>query len=232
MINNIFFENLNSDWASENEAASPSNDVMDNILSCLSCVIIRANFIIIALNINKMNSEAILSFWFETLTPKQWWMKSEAIDNEIRERFKPTHDKATQGELSAWRQTAHGRLAEIIVLDQFSRNIYRDTPKAFASDEMCLALAEEAVALGLDKVLTPTERAFLYMPYMHSESLNVHDKAVQLFSQKGLDANLDFELKHKVIIERFGRYPHRNAILGRESSEEELAFLHEPNSSF
>lgn len=174
----------------------------------------------------------ILTFWFETLTPKQWWMKSSAIDTEIRQRFKETHDKAIKGELSAWRETPSGRLAEIIVLDQFSRNIYRDTPGSFAYDELSLALSEEAVALGVDKVLPPTQRAFLYMPYMHSESLSMHEKAIQLFSQEGLDTNLDFELKHKVIIERFGRYPHRNAILGRESNQEELAFLSEPDSSF
>lgn len=179
-----------------------------------------------------ITAQAILTFWFEELSPKQWWVKSEALDKKIGERFKETHDKAAQGELSAWRETTEGRLAEIIVLDQFSRNIYRDSLKAFSYDEMSLALAEEAVALGLDKALPPTQRAFLYMPYMHSESLPIHEKAVQLFSQDGLDANLDFELKHKVIIQRFGRYPHRNAILGRESSEEELAFLNEPGSSF
>jgi uncharacterized protein (DUF924 family) len=136
------------------------------------------------------------------------------------------------GELSAWRDTPHGRLAEIIVLDQFSRNLFRDSPKAFAQDGMALALAQEAVRTGADAQLSAQERVFLYMPYMHSESPAIHETAVQLFTGNGIQGNLDFELKHKAIIERFGRYPHRNALLGRNSTPEELAFLSQPGSSF
>lgn len=137
------------------------------------------------------------------------------------------------GELYGWRKTAHGRLAEIIVLDQFSRNMYRDQPQSFAADPMALVLAQEAVFLGADKKLkTPQEQAFLYMPYMHSESEIIHEVALDLFSQPGLENNYAFELKHKEIIDRFGRYPHRNDILGRQSTAEELAFLKEPGSSF
>jgi uncharacterized protein (DUF924 family) len=134
--------------------------------------------------------------------------------------------------LFAWRTTAEGRLAEIIVLDQFSRNVYRDTPRAFAQDVPALVLAQELVASGQDRSLSIAQRTFAYMPYMHSESALVHVQAVALFSQPGMEDNLNFELRHKAIIDRFGRYPHRNAVLGRPSTPEELAFLSEPGSSF
>jgi uncharacterized protein (DUF924 family) len=147
-------------------------------------------------------------------------------------RFGDTLEAAARCELFAWRATPEGRLAEILVLDQFSRNIFRDTPRAFAQDALALVLAQELVAGGHDQQLTPKQRAFAYMPYMHSESLAIHAQAVQLFALPGLENNLSFELRHQAIIERFGRYPHRNAILGRTSTPEELAFLNEPGSSF
>jgi uncharacterized protein (DUF924 family) len=134
--------------------------------------------------------------------------------------------------LFEWRTSAEGRLAEIIVLDQFSRNVCRDTPRAFAQDALALVLAQELVASGQDRSLPAAQRVFAYMPYMHSESALVHTHAVALFTQLGNERNLDFELRHKAIIDRFGRYPHRNAILGRTSSAQELAFLKEPGSSF
>ena len=119
------------------------------------------------------------------------------------------------------------------MLDQFSRNIFRDTPCAFATDALALALAQCAVAAGVDRQLTkPAEKAFLYLPYMHSESPVIHQQAVKLFAQPGLEYNYEFELKHRAIIDRFGRYPHRNAVLGRTSTAAELAFLQEPDSSF
>lgn len=174
----------------------------------------------------------ILKFWFEELEPAQWWLRDEALDRQVSERFGDLHRRAVQGELYGWRSSAHGRLAEIMVLDQFSRNIHRDTPQAFAADPMALALAQEAVAAGLDQQLSPVEKSFLYLPWMHSESLLIHEVAVQLYQAPGLENNLDFEIRHKVIIERFGRYPHRNAILGRESTPEEVEFLKQPGSSF
>ena len=134
--------------------------------------------------------------------------------------------------MSAWRDTPHGRLAEIIVLDQFSRNLFRNSAKAFAQDGMALVLAQEAVRSGADAALMPQERVFLYMPYMHSESAAIHQTAVELFTRNGISDNLDYELKHKAIIDRFGRYPHRNAVLGRTSTPGEIAFLQEPGSSF
>jgi len=179
-----------------------------------------------------MQATNILSFWFNELSPQQHFAKDAALDAAIRTRFGATLEAAARGELAAWRATAAGRLAEIIVLDQFSRNVYRDTPRAFAQDALALTLAQELVAREQDRCLPLAQRRFVYMPYMHRESALVHTQAVALFSQPGLEDNLRFELLHKAIIDRFGRYPHRNAILGRTSSAEELVFLSEPGSSF
>lgn len=176
--------------------------------------------------------QTVLDFWFNELTPAQWWQKDNQLDNLIAQRFTQLHQKAVLGELFAWRETAHGRLAEVIVLDQFSRNIFRDTPQAFASDSQALTLSQEAVQQKADRELSQIERSFLYMPYMHSESLLVHDVAVELFQANGNESNYQFELKHREIIEQFTRYPHRNEILGRESTAEELVFLQQPGSSF
>lgn len=179
-----------------------------------------------------MQPLSILHFWFTELTPKQHFSKDAALDDAIRTRFGATLEAAAQCELFAWRATPEGRLAEILVLDQFSRNVYRDTPRAFAQDALALALAQELVASGQDRNLPVAERIFAYMPYMHSESALVHTQAVALFAQPGMEDNLDYELRHKAIIDRFGRYPHRNTILGRRSTAEEIAFLNEPGSSF
>jgi uncharacterized protein (DUF924 family) len=176
--------------------------------------------------------ESVLSFWFEEIEPKHWFVKDPDFDALIEGRFASVHRQAQAGELYKWRVSPEGRLAEVIVLDQFSRNMFRDTPKAFACDSLALILAQEAIASKADKALSPIQRSFLYMPFMHSESRTIHEVALALFSQKGLEGNLDFEIRHKEIIDRFGRYPHRNAILGRESSAEELEFLKHPGSSF
>ena len=174
----------------------------------------------------------ILDFWFNALKPAQWFRASAELDARIRERFGAAHLAASRCETFPWRDTAAGRLAEIIVLDQFSRNIHRGTPMAFATDPLALALAQTAVAMGGDLELPVDQRAFLYMPYMHSESPLIHVEAMRLFSAPGLEKSLSSEQKHKAIIDRFGRFPHRNAILGRPSTPEELAFLEGPGSSF
>lgn len=179
-----------------------------------------------------MTPTTILDFWFRDIAPEKWWLKDAEFDHTLRQRFGPLLEQAALGELFAWRTSAHGRLAEIIVLDQFSRNIYRDTPRAFAQDSMALALAQEAVAQGALTALNESERTFLLMPYMHSESARIHQIAERLFFEHAPKQNYDFELKHKVIIDRFGRYPHRNAILGRESTPQERTFLTEPDSAF
>jgi uncharacterized protein (DUF924 family) len=179
-----------------------------------------------------MNPQDILRFWFGELTPKQHFSKDAALDAQIAARFGPTLEAAARGELQPWRTDAPGRLAEILVLDQFPRNIHRDTPQAFACDALALSLARELVALGQDGDLPTPHKAFAYMPYMHSEDLAAHEEALPLFSQPGLEYNLQFLHRHTEIVRRFGRYPHRNAVLGRASTPEELAFLQQPGSSF
>lgn len=175
---------------------------------------------------------AILKFWFEEINPSQWWAKDDDFDKLIIARFSEIHAKATCCELFEWRANAKGRLAEIIVLDQFSRNMFRGSPCAFANDPLALALSQEAISANADKALSPTERSFLYMPFMHSESLKIHEVAMNLYKEAGIQNNLDFEVKHKRIIEMFGRYPHRNSILGRQSTEKEVEFLKQPGSGF
>ncbi|MBR9909445.1 MAG: DUF924 domain-containing protein [Gammaproteobacteria bacterium] len=174
----------------------------------------------------------VIDFWFAEIKPSQRWAKDEAFDRLIANRFGELHRQASDCELYHWRETALGRLAEIIILDQFSRNMYRDTPRAFACDPLALALAQEAVAGGFDSELNPDQKSFLYMPYMHSESRQIHAQAEPLFESLGIESTLKFERKHRAIIERFGRYPHRNRILGRVSSAEEEAFLKLPGSGF
>ncbi|HEY8157232.1 MAG TPA: DUF924 family protein [Methylobacter sp.] len=184
------------------------------------------------MNSKQPTPDDILAFWFEEITPKLWWGRSGDFDRQIEARFGALHDAAERCELYGWRESAKGRLAEIIVLDQFSRHVYRSHPKAFANDSLALALAQSAVAVNADHELDIAQRAFLYMPYMHSESPLIHAVAVSLFSQSGMEGNLEFELRHKEIIDRFGRYPHRNVILGRTSTPEEIDFLKTTGSSF
>jgi uncharacterized protein (DUF924 family) len=176
--------------------------------------------------------DEVLRFWFEEATPAQWWKKDAAFDAAIARRFAGVHAAAARCECHGWRTTPQGRLAEILVLDQFSRNLFRDAAAAFETDALALALAQEAVAAGADAQLAVEQRRFFYMPYMHSESLVIHDQAVRLFDQPGLEDNLRFEHLHRDIIVRFGRYPHRNGVLGRISTPEEVAFLMQPGSSF
>lgn len=178
------------------------------------------------------SAKDVIQFWFEEISPKQRFTKDDAFDDLIRDRFKCLHKRASRGLLHTWRDHPLGALAEVIVLDQFSRNMYRDKPKAFAQDTLALVLAQEAIRRKLDAELEPVQKAFLYMPFMHSEAAEIHEVAVFLFDQPGLEDNYNFELKHKAIIDRFGRYPHRNAILKRKSTPEEIEFLKQPGSSF
>ena len=176
--------------------------------------------------------QTVLSFWFEEIEQSQWWKKDLAFDRLVKERFGRLHQQAVKCELYEWRKTAKGRLAEIIVLDQFSRNIFRDSSLAFSNDSLALALAQEAVSAKADLELSAVENSFLYMPYMHSESLAIHNVALNLYRKNGIESNYDYEVKHREIIEKYGRYPHRNSILGRASTSEELEFLNTPGSSF
>jgi uncharacterized protein (DUF924 family) len=179
-----------------------------------------------------MDYNEVINFWFCEIKPQGWWRKDASLDRRIAEQFLVVHAAVAKCELYGWRESSLGRLAEVIVLDQFSRNIFRGTRRAFQYDPLALCLAQEAIATNAHEVLSAEKKAFLYMPFMHSESLKIHQVAVRLFSEPGLEWHLKFELKHKAIIDQFGRYPHRNEVLGRESTEEESEFLKGPSSSF
>ena len=176
--------------------------------------------------------QEVIDFWFQELCPEQWFKKDKSTDLLVKERFLFTHSAAVKGELYKWRHTALGRLAEVIVIDQFSRNIFRDDPRSYLYDGMALVLSQEAIRVGAHKKIKSRQRSFLYMPFMHSESRMIHERAVELFSDPDLKLNLEFEYRHKKIIDRFGRYPHRNKILGRTSTSEEIAFLEEKKPHF
>jgi len=166
-----------------------------------------------------------LHFWFEEVSPKQRFMKDLDFDASIKERFESIYWDIVENRTKDWREEAEGRLAEIIVLDQFARNMFRDDRQAFAKDELALALAKEAIEVGADMQVPEDQRVFFYMPYMHSESREVHKTALKIFEKYGNKNNLDYEIKHKAIIDEFGRYPHRNAVLGRISTPEEIKWL-------
>lgn len=174
----------------------------------------------------------VLRFWFEELDEAQWFKINPALDQLIRDRFLDLHDavaRETPADASGIPSLA---IATVIVLDQFPRNMYRGTPRAFATDGQALAVASAAVDLGIDVLLTPQERWFLYLPFEHAEDGAMQAQSVALYERLGDEVALDYAMRHKVIIDRFGRFPHRNAILGRLSTPEELAFLAEPGSSF
>ena len=179
-----------------------------------------------------MPHQSVLHYWFETLTPADWFRKSAELDRDIADRFGDLHAAALAAELYHWRNSAGGRLAEIIVLDQFSRNLYRDSARAFAADAQALVLAQEALRQGAEAELSPTQRSFLYMPFMHSESLLIQRESLLLYEALGIANNYQFAIKHYDIIRDFGRFPHRNALLGRDSSAAERAFLQQPGSAF
>ncbi|TPV93283.1 MAG: DUF924 domain-containing protein [Myxococcales bacterium FL481] len=202
-------------------------------------------------NDDSVSSADVIRFWFgapgpvervEPAVSRRWWGKDPAFDEEVRRRFAEAHDRATRGALHDWATTPRGRLALVIVLDQFSRNMFRDDPRAFASDALAQAHTSAAIAAGDDLDLTAIERVFVYMPLMHAENLALQEQCVQCFERLAAAApaehadmlrnNLDFAVRHRDIVAKFGRFPHRNATLGRNSSAAELAFLQEPNSSF
>ena len=172
-------------------------------------------------------AKTVLDFWFNELSEEQWFAKDEALDQDITQRFGKLHLKAAAGELWRWRETIQGRLAEIILLDQFSRNMFRESPDAFKYDNLALALSQEAISSDELDHLDAQHLGFLYMPFMHSESPLIQDLSVLLFSQDGLESFYPYAQKHADIIHQFGRYPHRNTILNRESTEEEQQFLKE-----
>jgi uncharacterized protein (DUF924 family) len=185
---------------------------------------------------------AVLDFWFAAGTPdadrprKAWWTRDDAMDADIRNRFGALHARAVRHDLENWRAEPQTSLALVIVLDQFSRNLGRGSPAAFAADPYARDIAKAAIESGFDAVLPPIRRQFFYLPLMHSEDLSDQDRCVTLYealTDLPEQANsLKFALRHREIIARFGRFPHRNDVLGRTTTPDEAAFLKEPNSAF
>ena len=176
--------------------------------------------------------DEVLAFWFEELTPDDWFGGGDEVDDRVRERFLGLHEALRDEVPESWRATARGMLAAVIALDQFPRNMYRGDPRAFAADPAALALATEALDRGLDQEMSIEERKFLYLPFEHSEDPAVQARSVELFASLQNEETLGYALRHKEIIDRFGRFPHRNEILGRKSTPKEIEFLTEPDSSF
>jgi len=192
-----------------------------------------------------MDAQEVLDFWF--LPPSnaghgkqraEWFRKDDAFDAAIRERFGAVIDHAIAGGLREWdEQGPRGVLARILVLDQFTRNAYRETPESFAGDALALSAARQLVESGAYLDLSPWERSFIYMPFEHAEDARMQEQAVDLFTElaaahEGFGASLDYAHRHRGVIARFGRFPHRNAILGRASTPEELDYLSQPGSGF
>ena len=170
-------------------------------------------------------AEEIINFWFVETDRENWFVSSDEFDRILRDKYFDLYPAVAAGEAFGWRSGAEGRLAEIIVLDQFSRQFFRGSEKAFSADAMALTLAQELVTSGGDKSLDEQKRMFAYMPYMHSESLLIHDEAVRLYKELGNEDTLKFETAHRDIIVQFGRFPKRNEALGRSSTKEEIAYI-------
>lgn len=174
----------------------------------------------------------VLSFWFEDIDPENWYKAHPTLDAECDRRFRASHLALSREVPPAWRETPEGRLATLILFDQMSRNIYRGSPLAFATDGLARREARLALEAGADQAVEPVRRAFFYLPFEHSEAMPDQDLAVQLFTALGDPVLLDFAVRHREIVARFGRFPHRNAILGRLPSPQEEAFLLQPGSRF
>lgn len=176
--------------------------------------------------------DEVLAFWFSERVEPLWFRSDPALDVEIRDRFGALVASAAAGALDDWLETPAGALALVILLDQFPRNIYRGTPQAFAADAKARAVADRALALGHDRAVEPTWRLFFYLPFEHSEQRADQQRSLELFTALGDVKLLDYAVRHHEIIARFGRFPHRNAVLGRPSTAEERAFLTQPGAAF
>jgi len=176
----------------------------------------------------------ILEFWFEEVQPQQWFQTNPDFDSQVRERFVEAYEKARDGILDDWRQDADGCLALCLLMDQFPRNMFRGTPQAFATDAKALVVAKYALSKGFDQVLSPVKRRFLYLPFEHSENLGDQRKSVELFEKMSKDDPLghEYALKHLKVIEKYGRFPHRNKILGRMNTPDEEEYLAQPGAGF
>lgn len=172
----------------------------------------------------------VLDFWFAPSVQPLWFAATPEFDTALRARFLATHQAAAAGELSDWETTAAGALALVIVLDQFPLNMFRGQPESFATEAAAREVADRAIARGFDRGLSPEQRQFLYLPFMHGEALADQARSVELYQEPGLEEGLRFARHHRDLIQRFGRFPHRNAILGRSSTPEELAYLASPEA--
>lgn len=180
----------------------------------------------------------VLDFWFGEVDPEQWFERDDAFDELIRARFAQTVGAARDGTLDDWAGTPHGCLALILLIDQFSRNLHRASPLAWSADDRARALTKRALNASYDDALAHDERTFLYMPLMHSEDPADQELSVELYralaaegAERG-ESTLDYAVRHRDIVARFGRFPHRNAVVGRASTPEEIEFLEEPGSAF
>lgn len=176
--------------------------------------------------------QSVLEFWFDRLTPEDWFVKKDAIDQEMTRRFISLHLSLSREIPDEWRETPEARLALLIVLDQFPRNIFRNSPHAFATDGLALREAKAAIAAGADQAVPEERRFIFYMPFEHAESMAEQDRAVELFTALGNANYLDYAQRHRSVIARFGRFPHRNPILGRENTPEETEYLAQPGAGF
>ena len=172
----------------------------------------------------------VVAFWFAPDVQPLWFAATPDFDEQLRARFLTTYRAAAAGQLADWDTTAEGALALVIVLDQFPLNLFRGQPESFATEAAARVVADRAIARGFDQALPPEQRQFLYLPFMHSEALTDQERSVRLYQQPGLEESLRFARHHHALIQRFGRFPHRNAILGRTSTAEELAYLASPEA--
>lgn len=177
-------------------------------------------------------AEEVLGFWFDGLTPEQWFAKSDELDSEIRERFEAMRVAVLESGAAGWRDDPRTLLAAVILLDQFSRNVHRDTAAAFAADPLAQTLASLAVERGWDREMTPEQRQFLYLPFEHAEDREMQAVSLSCYEALGLEEALDYARQHAEVIARFGRYPSRNAALGRVSTPEEEEYLARPGAGW
>jgi uncharacterized protein (DUF924 family) len=177
-----------------------------------------------------MNPAEVIEYWYSDQVRDQWFSSTPELDAEILEKFERTWEKAVEGELDRWRNTAIGSLALILIFDQFPLNMFRGKVKSFQTEANAIAVARDAIKNNFVHQLTKQQLSFLFMPFMHSEKMEDQDFALELFRENKLDSNLEFAKHHRDIVRQFGRFPHRNEILGRKSSIEELEYLEGKNA--
>lgn len=180
------------------------------------------------------NKQEVIVFWFEETQPAQWFQKNPDFDSLVRARFFDVYEQARGGKLSDWGSDPDGALALCLVLDQFPRNMFRASAQAYATDDKALVVAKQAIHRGFDQLMAPLRRRFLYLPFEHSEKLSDQKRSVDLFASMQKDDPLGYEyaMRHYVVIEKYGRFPHRNAVLARENTPEEVEYLSQPGSGF